>query len=193
MRGFLVESETYADDAGDAIHDSIAVALRQIGAHPNFVVPTMISVLKNQQMSDRHRNALIALSGYGPAAKPALPQLIAALDAPWRALAAEVLGRIGPDAREALPALRASLAKKRSSPRQTEVLIAILRIDPSSSHEVEATLASIDNFQDRAKIAGALGRSSPEGEGFTRRYLRAFDGWLERDYDPLDGVTRAIE
>ncbi len=98
MRGFLVECETYADDAGDAIHDSIAVALRQIGAHPNFVVSTMISVLKNQQKSDRHRNALIALSGYGPAAKPALPQLIAALDRPWQALAAEVLGRIGPDA-----------------------------------------------------------------------------------------------
>ncbi len=85
MRGFLVESETYADDAGDAIHDSIGVALRAIGSNPHFVVPTMISVLKNQQMSDRHRNALIALSGYGPAAKPALPQLICSLDGPWQA------------------------------------------------------------------------------------------------------------
>ena len=192
MRGFLVECETYADDAGDAIHDSIGVALRAIGSNPHFVVPTMISVLKNEQMSDRHRNALVALSGYGPAAKPALPQLIRSLDGPWQTLAAEVLGRIGPDARDALPALRASLAKKRSGARRSDLLIAILGIDPSSANEIEAALVSIDNFEDRACIAGALGLSSPEGEGLTRRYLRAFDDWLEREYDPLDGVTRAV-
>jgi HEAT repeat protein len=191
VRGFLAESETYSDDSIDAIHDGIAVALRQIGANPNFVVPTMISVLKNQQKSDHHRNALIALAGYGPAAKAALPQLIAALDGRWRALAAEVLGRIGPDAAEALPALRAIIAKKDVAARRSEVLIAILRIDPASAKEVETALASIENFEDRARIAGALGRTSPEGEGLTRRYLKAIDGWLEREN--VDAVTRAIE
>ncbi len=73
------------------------------------------------------------------------------------------------------------------------MLVAILRIDPSSAGEVEAALASIDNFEDRARIAGALRRSSPEGEGLTRRYVKWFDVWLERDFDPLDGVTRGIE
>ncbi len=73
------------------------------------------------------------------------------------------------------------------------MLIAILRIDPSSANEVEAALDSIDNFVDRAVVAGALGRSSPEGEGLTRRYLGYFDAWLERDYDPLDGVIRSVE
>ena len=122
-----------------------------------------------------------------------MPQLIRSLDGPWQALAAEVLGRIGPDARDALPALRAFLAKKRPSARRSDLLIAILRIDPSSANEIEAALASIDNFEDRACIAGALGRSSAEGEGLTRRYLQVFDGWLEREYDPLDGVSRAVE
>lgn len=193
MRTFLTESANDPEDADLAIRDNIALALREIASHPRYVVPTMISILKNQEKPDRHRNALIALSGYGPAAAPAIPQLMTALEGPWRVLAAEVLGQIGPNARESLPALRACLKQNQAPENQTAMWKAILRIDPSSAAGAEVELASIDNLYARAVMSTFLGRASPEGEGFARRYLKQLDGMLDRMYEPDFESTSTLE
>jgi HEAT repeat protein len=196
IRTFMAESENDSDERTSEILGPTATALRTIASHPHFVVPAMISVLKDQKKADWHRDALVALSGYGPAASPAIPQLISALDGTWQALAAEVLGGIGPGAREALPALRRCLKQQQPTASPEAVLLAICRIDPSSTIDPDALMASIDSLYARAVISGFLGRTSPEGEGLTRRYLREVDGmvnqYTEFEYDDFNTLERYI-
>jgi HEAT repeat protein len=185
IRTFMTESANHSDERTCEILGPTAIALRKIGAHPNFVVPAMISVLKDQKKADWHRDSLVALSGYGPATRPAIPQLILALDGTSQAIAAEVLGAIGPDAREALPALRRSLKQQQPDASPDALLLAICRIDPASTIDPDALMASIDDFHARAVISGSLGRTSPEGEGLTRRYLHEVDRMMIQ-YADLD-------
>jgi HEAT repeat protein len=194
VKDFLARSSDDRARENPRILINTALALENIRSHPHFVVPAMISVLKDQNKSRIHREAMIALSGCGPAAGPAIPQMIAALDGPNQDMVAHVLGRIGPDAREALPALRASLRRRKPIESQSGLLMAIFRIDPSSASNIDGVLESIENFRDRAIISGFAGRACAEGEGLARIDLQALERSLARDdeesppetVDPVD-------
>jgi len=165
----------------------IAEALRDIRAQPHFVVPSMISILKDKRRSRLHRNALIALTGFGPSALPALPQLVDALGGSNVGVAAEVLGEIGGDARSALPALQAVLEGKNILGKQ-EAILAVLKINPSGSQNVDKYLDSVEDFYCRAFVLGYLGRSCAEGVGLARMHLTSLTRLLEKsgDYSPCD-------
>ena len=87
--------------------------------------------------------AIIALSGYGPRAKPALPVLVELLRCDStntyevspniiRYQAAQALGSMGPAAREAVPALQEQLLHELSPGVRSEIEVALRRIEGSN-------------------------------------------------------------
>ncbi len=76
-------------------------------------VPTLIHKLKDRDKEVRF-NAAYAVGKIGPAAKEAVPALIAALKDEYRWVAASALGKIGP---AAVPALIAALKDEDGSVR----------------------------------------------------------------------------
>jgi hypothetical protein len=101
-------------DFDDLSESPAAGAIRAIRQRGEFAAASLAVLLRRALVSIKpdwlavHR-PLRVLHGMGPAARPALPELVAALetDPPVNALlAARVIGQIGPGARSARPALR---------------------------------------------------------------------------------------
>jgi HEAT repeat protein len=145
---------------------------------------------------DRDPTAAAAkvLGAIGPAAKAAVPALIARLRKPAdRDFSQDAivwtLGKIGPEAKDALPSLRELADQKvRIS---AAALLALHRIEPDNKEwldRLEQWLArpqrSISNFhyveslRYKARILGALGRSSLETDGVVRETLQWLDSML---------------
>lgn len=105
------------------VRDEIADALASFGEQAKEAVPALVELLRSTKEEDFNKHfrprsgsdespAMIALRRIG---KPAVAEVSALLDSPqgfvrWQA--ARVLGGIGPDARDALPALKASFDKE---------------------------------------------------------------------------------
>jgi hypothetical protein len=95
-------------------------------------------------------------------------------------LAMRALESIGPEAQTAAPALVERLNDKRTSVA-AQAGATLMRIDPSKRGLVEARLRSISAMNElyaRAILAGALGRRTPEADGFARRFLLMIDSHL---------------
>jgi HEAT repeat protein len=167
------------DIPDDNDHDSriaTAFALRQIGADPTAGIPELLNLLTDKNRSEVHRYAVIAIAGYGPAAKPALSSLVAALGGQNRDVAVYALGRIGRDARAASAALREALRSAGINKRA--VALAMLRIDPANIREVEEALENDLDLRDRAALFSLLGRSSPEGIALAGVFMKSLDHQL---------------
>lgn len=98
-------------DADPATRFLAACGLARIGAEAGAIVPTLIEGLRDRE---RRREALDGLATLRSGARPAVPALIELLadtrqPAWW--LVPHTLQAIGPDAREAVPALLASLER----------------------------------------------------------------------------------
>ena len=105
---------------------------------------------------------LRSLECLGPAARDAVPALIKALDGPLAPHAAKVLGRIGPEARSAIPRLEQLGAAADGNP-QMGIAVALCRIDPqhpSLSLVVTQAASRVDLLQASAAIAW-LGQMGP--------------------------------
>jgi HEAT repeat protein len=100
----LNDPELAADAAG---------ALPGLGVEADAIVPPLVRLLEQTDDGDSNRYRLaVALEPYGPDAWPAIPTLVRLLRHPntvVRGPAAEMLGRLGPRAREAVPALTEAL------------------------------------------------------------------------------------
>jgi HEAT repeat protein len=124
--------------------------------------------------------AIQALGGYGPAAAPAVPELIRALrddDRRVRWFAAEALGLIGPDASAAVPPLIEALrcpdvAKSdaadngvamREAPIRLIAAVALGKIGPAARAAVPNLIAAMSGPDSRVRCeaARALGRIGP--------------------------------
>ncbi|MFJ3727205.1 hypothetical protein ACIPYQ_32220 [Streptomyces sp. NPDC090045] len=79
--------------------------------------PSVMPALLVQLAGRRTERVLRILTGWGPAAAPAVPELMGLLDTPYARTAAGVLGRIGPGAVDAADLL-AALAKGELRPRR---------------------------------------------------------------------------
>ncbi|MFG2332732.1 HEAT repeat domain-containing protein [Streptomyces sp. NPDC048604] len=72
------------------------------------MLPGAIAQLRKARADDPEVSSLLrALAAWGPVAAPALPELLPLLSGPWAWEVTTALGRIGPPARAAGPALRA--------------------------------------------------------------------------------------
>jgi HEAT repeat protein len=105
------------------------------------------------------RAAMDVLAAIGPAAKPALDDMITALadaEAEYRAEAALAIAAIGPDAAAAVPALRKNLADESAAPAvRYAAAFALGRIGPAAI-EAEALLRSLASAEDETMATVAV-------------------------------------
>ncbi len=206
VRVLAVQSDDKQDSWESGEKLAAVRALGRIGPAARDTVPFLIKAMRTERHPDlreqRRRAAeagtlgstgadwsqavpalVNALSAMGAAASPAVPDLIemlmseVPLDSP---LATEALGSIGPEARAAVVALTKRLIDK-SPYVAAQAGAALLRIDPSKRDLVEARLLSIpvsSNLYERAILCGALGRRTPEADGYARRFLLMVDSHL---------------
>ncbi|MGC8643432.1 MAG: HEAT repeat domain-containing protein, partial [Isosphaeraceae bacterium] len=137
-----------------------------------------------------------ALGCYGAAAKEAVPCLIGVLrnrvqeNERWtdRVAAALALGQIGPDAKSAIPALREAVHSRIPEMPESAV-IALVRVAPDGGEIARKWLESSKNIRSRARVLGALGESSFEGDYQTANYMKIIAQWLDspenRDTDSI--------
>lgn len=150
--------------------------IQRMGAKAESAVPALVRLLGQPAASEEDvmfkREVQFALAAIGPAAKDAVPALVASLAAeqePVLASAAFALGKIGPDARAAVPALRENL--RRSDPIvRLASLRALLQIQPNEPRLALVAgpmlLEALGSEYDlvRAEAAAALGERSDFGK-----------------------------
>jgi HEAT repeat protein len=151
----------------------VAKALAGIGLE---AIPSLIEVLARG--GDEAKQTVVGILG-GIRDARAVPALIGALGDPsLKRIAAEALGDIGPDAREAVPALAAVLSDENESVRQA-ACDALGKIGPDAR---EAMPALVEAFA-RKRLTKACPRFSeidPEGKIATPIFLRNLES-LPRD------------
>jgi HEAT repeats len=168
------------NDGDDGVRAEAVRALLRAGPQPATEVGPLVDALHSGLDVVRF-HAAVALGDFGPAARPAVPDLIRAASwdedaavrveaamALWKIdhkvplvlqvlidaledanelicwIAAEYLGRMGPEAREAVPALRRALWRDfRIALIKTGVMLALERIDPQGVR-FRAALAPTD-------------------------------------------------
>jgi HEAT repeat protein len=137
--------------------------LQKIDPQGALVVPLFMELLGkgDQELSS---GAFLALGFYGPAAKPAVPFLVKALDEPaTAAAAARALVGVGREARDAVPALIKALESKTPGVSRNAIW-ALGRIGPEASEAAPALVAIVrkEGFKGdqeaRYRAAMALGR-----------------------------------
>jgi HEAT repeat protein len=161
---------------------TLATAIGRVRSHPEIVIPRLLAILNDRRQIELHRDALVALTAYGPAAREAVPYLIQALKGANQDLAADALGRIGGDARQALPALLSALSVN-GGPRQAALALAMTRIDPSKIDELDRVVQTVQDPYARAFVFGFMGRESPEGHGVAREVLRSLNEQLQLGHE----------
>ena len=187
--GLVRKLEAKRDDEQPDETIAAARALGRIGPAANAAVVPLARTLKVDTDRSVQIAAARALSAMGQDASSAVPDLIEMLTekVPGPYFAAEVLGSIGPKAAAAVPALVDCL-KGNDRNLALAAGLSILRVDPLKRGLVEAILAPIckpHHFYNRACLLGALGRRTPEADGFTRMHLRD----LERNLSSLAALT----
>jgi HEAT repeat protein len=122
-----------------------AVALGNLGRNARPAVPTLIHTALWDADPAVRVEAAVALWKIERSGPLVIPVLTEALEADnemicW--MAADALGQIGPEAREAVPALRQALHRDfKVSLIKKGVLLALERIDPQATAEVERSVA----------------------------------------------------
>lgn len=136
---FGARAESAADDLIAALDDestfvraNVATALLQMPDHVDGVVPVFAQILAGEDAELRRTAATNLASIETAKVRPLVPQLIAALGDSDREVVfsvTQLLGRIGPDAADALPKLRV-VGAEGDDDLQAAVATAILLIDP---------------------------------------------------------------
>ena len=190
---------------------SVARALARMGPESRSAIPALIAALKDEltthSKAEQPGADLLAaeafaraLGSFGPAARAAVPLLVDVLKSQeqaedrWvvRVEAALTLGRIGPEAAPAIPLLRDAVFWKQFPEISEAAAIALARLAPDGKDLAEKWARASTNLKSRARVLGALGQSSFEGDYWTREYLRTIDSLLESRV-VRDGQTIWVE
>ncbi len=132
------------DDGDLEVRLEAAKALSRLGADSGPLVPVFSAALKVRNTSE---SAAGLLGELGPEAVLAIPTLVAEMpgaDAPRAAVLVNTVGRIGPAAKDAVPALKKALAdaKDKTTELQMATAVALWRIarDPEAAKLLRANL-----------------------------------------------------
>lgn len=162
----LVERLT---DNRQNVREAAVQALMDLNPPPGSLIPQLKKVL-DQANAETVSRALDALATLG---KPAVPRLIAAMEHDEvRMRAAMILGRIGPEAEEAIPALTEALKDPRSEVRR-EAVFALGAIGPAAAPAVPqiTELLQDPDMNVRYAAAYALGKIGPKAIGAKQQLL----------------------
>jgi HEAT repeat protein len=146
-------------DENPRMRRAAARGLHELGAPPDVVAPAMIAALADADPQVL-ANVADALATLGPAA---VPKIVAALEIEeLRGAALAVLGRMGPAAKDAVPALVNELARQ-DDPRRAEVQLALAAIGPDAAAAVPALVESLSSDDDHVRRTAlyALGKIGP--------------------------------
>ena len=162
-----------------------AQSIRLYGAAARQAVPALVTALSDPSFIVQVA-AVKAISAIGPAACSAVPRLIAMLDDEALALyAAPALGRMGREAKSALPRLKNLLVRSEEDVGAPTAL-AVYRIDPSrdAAEDAVARLAAIlvygKSGDARACAAVGLGEIAGKRASFVLRNALNDDDALVR-------------
>ncbi len=122
----------------DEIAKAAGWALWNLGPTVPVIVPALIPLAKGTEKESLHARALLV--SIGSFAVPALTAALRDDEATVRRMAAEVLGLIGPVARESVPAL-AGLLKDTTPAVALAAALALAQIDPTRAREAVPRLA----------------------------------------------------
>lgn len=134
---------TMKEDAADAIPELIELTKKEekpearaavstliaIDPEGSKVIPALAELLKSKRSTDFRSGLIEPLSGYGKKVVPAMMGLLKEEDEKTITMASLVLGRVGPEAKSALPALK-NLKSHKSELVQRVVELVIQRIEP---------------------------------------------------------------
>ena len=150
-----------------------AQALLDLDPDPEIARPVLKKVMEDAE-PEVLNDILDALAGLG---EKAVPRLIAALDVEeMRAKAATIIARIGPPAKEAVPALIAAL-EDQSPETCCEVLFALAAIGPDAAEGVPALVKALGNPEANVCYGAcyALGKIGPAAMPAKAQLLATLD------------------
>jgi len=173
-------------DEDPSVRRAALSALREIEPGPKVGVPLMAKVLSNADPSI----AIAAVQTLAESGSDGVPFLTEALKDPkaryWAAL---VLAEIGPDAKEAVPALLEALKEEKSPDVQREIILALGEIGSGTPDAVQALTAELDDKQDPMNViaaAFALGKIGPDAKEAAEKLAA-----MMRGGDPFQRVVSA--
>jgi HEAT repeat protein len=174
-------------DKDESVRANSMRSLGKIGQCPELAVPALVGGLNRGNSGGTRESASEALIRFGPAAKPAVPALIALLnenDLDLDVYVAPVLGAIGPEAQDAEPALLAILRGSNDQVR-LEAADALGKIGRDQAEAVAVTtpILEAEDWQDRMRAAGVLkdlGPSAATSVPALTRALKDEDGDVRR-------------
>lgn len=164
-------------DERNPVRQAAALTLGQIGPAARDAVTPLVAILRDPR-SDIREAAAAALARIGPPAVASLAKALADLDTEGMRRAVAALESVGPQARDAAPALR-RLLEERTSPLALDVCRALLAIDGTQGETVlEPLLAKVHQARGvpdgseraAAELLGAVGKPAVPG---LRRALRS--------------------
>lgn len=143
-----------------AVREAAARALAELHPAPGEFAPYIQKALAGQSEETIAR-ALDALAALGPAAVPGLVQGLAVKDS--QAAIAYILGQIGPEAKEAVPALTGVLASDNPRARR-EAAMALGKIGAASKPAVPALVKLLADADEKVQAGAlfALGHIGPD-------------------------------
>ena len=144
--------------------NAVLTALQEMGPKAAPAAPWLIERLKRTEVRWAHRDVVCALGAIGPAAKEAVPVLVAALSSESRDLrqeAALALGRIGDGAGQSLPALEA-MAGDGDPGVRLAASAAAFRVKDEIDKAVDALMAGLTAEDTRRVALDELGSLGPK-------------------------------
>ena len=142
------------------VRRAAARGLADLKPAPELVLPAIRSALRNPDTAVA-ANAVEALASLG---EPAVPALIDALRIEKiRPAVARILGRMGPQAKKAVPALAEIAVRDDRVPARCEALMALGAIGPDAAPSVPAVVEALHGAREDVCYAAcyALGRMGP--------------------------------
>lgn len=119
--------------------------------------PGILPAIKRILEGENREVAAEALEILASLGAPAVEQLTEALQKPeMRAMAAAVLGHIGPDAKAAVPSLLDLLKTEKDPTNRRELLLALCSIAPETKEAVPLAIAALDDEEERVVLAACL-------------------------------------